>query len=240
MNFYQQLQQATQSEKQYLFTAPLIAAALKGKVDVRSYIAFLEQAYHHVSHTVPLLMACGSRLPMRLEWLRGAMAEYIAEEYGHQEWILNDIRAAGGDADAVRNGRPALATELMVSTMYDRIHRQNPVAMLGMIYVLESTSTELATHAAGSLQQGLGLPEAAFTYLSSHGALDLEHMKFYERLVNKLSDESDRQCVIHTAKVVYRLYADMFRDLPDYAEHAAHHQAPVIHKTAEVSHALAG
>lgn len=236
MNFYQELQQATQPDKQYLFTAPLISAALQGQVDVRSYIAFLEQAYHHVSHTVPLLMACGARLPMRLEWLRGAMAEYIAEEYGHQEWILNDIRAAGGDAEAVRNGRPALPTELMVSTMYDRINRQNPVAMLGMIYVLESTSTELATHAAGSLQQGLGLPEAAFTYLSSHGALDQEHMKFYARLVNRLSDETDRQCVIDTAKVIYRLYADMFRELPDFPDQIQRGRTTVL----EVPHVFAG
>ena len=28
---------------------------------------FLDQAYHHVKHTVPLLMACGSRVPERLE-----------------------------------------------------------------------------------------------------------------------------------------------------------------------------
>jgi pyrroloquinoline quinone (PQQ) biosynthesis protein C len=177
---------------------------------------------------------------MRLEWLRGAMVDYISEEYGHQEWILNDIRAAGGDAEAVRHGRPALPTELMVSTMYDRINRQNPVAMLGMIYVLESTSTELATHAAGSLQQGLGLPDAAFTYLSSHGALDLEHMKFYERLVNRLSDEVDRQCVIDTAKVIYHLYADMFRNLPDYSAQTARQMAPTATKIAEVTHAFAG
>ena len=48
-----------------------------------------------VRHTVPLLMACGARLPERLEWLREAIAEYIEEEIGHQEWILNDIRACG-------------------------------------------------------------------------------------------------------------------------------------------------
>lgn len=221
MMFYEQLIEATREDKQYLFNSPLIKDALSGHVALSSYVAFLEQAFHHVSHTVPLLMACGSRLPVRLEWLRGAMAEYIEEEYGHQEWILNDIKACGGDAEAVRRGKPSLATELMVSTMYDRINRLNPVAMLGMIFVLEGTSIELATRAANTLQSSLKLPARAFSYLSSHGSLDLEHMKFYEKLVNRLDSDDDKACVIETARVVYYLYAQMFRTLPASGEHYA-------------------
>ena len=170
-------------------------------------------------------MACGARISARQEWLRNAMAEYIEEELGHQEWILNDLRACGADADAVRESQPAMATELMVSTMYDRINRLNPVSMLGMVFVLEGTSTLLATQAAGSLKQSLGLPDKAFSYLTSHGALDLEHMKFFEQLVNRLEDPADQHAVVHTARVIYRLYAEMFRSLPG---------------SLEVPHALAG
>ena len=53
-------------------------------------------------------------LPSRLAWLEGALDDYIAEEAGHDEWILNDIRAAGGAAEAVRHGAPGHATEVMV------------------------------------------------------------------------------------------------------------------------------
>lgn len=214
MTFYQTLQQSTTSEREYLLHSPLIGAALRGSVNRGTYIAFLEQAYHHVSHTVPLLMACGSRLPRHLGWLRDAIVHYIEEENGHEEWILNDIRASGGDAEAVRNGQPALATELMVSTMYDRIARINPVSMLGMVFVLEGTSVALASRAAGSLAQALRLPPEAFTYLTSHGALDQEHIRFFERLVNRLDSLEDQRDVLHTARVVYHLYADMFRGLP--------------------------
>src|SRR5574343_951818 len=102
MSFYESLLTQTQAERDYLLGAPIIRQAMTGQVALRSYIAFLTEAYHHVKHTVPLLMACGARLPERLEWLREAIAEYIEEEYGHQEWILNDIRACGADAEAVR------------------------------------------------------------------------------------------------------------------------------------------
>ena len=214
MTFFHTLQDRTAAERDHLLTAPVLQLAVDGKLSLETYIAFLTQAYHHVKHTVPLLMACGARLPERHEWLRSAIAEYIEEELGHQEWILNDLAACGADPEAVRHGQPALATELMVSYVYDRIARHNPVSFFGMVNVLEGTSIALATRAASAIRGSLGLPPAAFSYLNSHGSLDLEHMRFFEELMNRLDADEDREAVVHTARVVYRLYGDMFRSLP--------------------------
>lgn len=214
MSFFETLQQQTQAERDYLLAAPIFAEVMAGRISLESYVAFLGQAYHHVKHTVPLLMACGARLPERLEWLRGAIAEYIEEEYGHQEWILNDIRACGADAEAVRQATPNLPTELMVSYVYDRIARCNPVSFFGMVNVLEGTSIALATQAAEIIKERLQLPAQAFSYLTSHGNLDISHVAFFEKLMNRLEDADDQAAVVHTAKVVYRLYGDMFRSLP--------------------------
>ncbi|CAI09692.1 TenA family transcriptional regulator [Aromatoleum aromaticum] len=214
MSFYESLLEQTASERDYLLSAPIIRQAMSGDVKLESYVAFLGQAYHHVKHTVPLLMACGARLPERLEWLRSAVAEYIEEENGHEKWILDDIRACGGDADAVRCATPNLPTELMVAYVYDRIARDNPVSFFGMVIVLEGTSVALATRAAGIIQDRLGLPTQAFSYLNSHGSLDLEHIELFKNLMNRLDDAADKAAVVHTARVVYRLYGDMFRSLP--------------------------
>lgn len=170
MSFFDTLQEATQQERHELFNLPIIVDALQGKVSLDSYRAFLAQAYYHVRHTVPLMMACGARLPTRLEWLRKAVAKYIEDEYGHEHWVLNDIAACGGDRDAVRDGQPSLSIELMVSFLYDLIARGNPVGLFGMVNVLEGTSIALATHAADSIRERLALPETAFSYLSSRFA----------------------------------------------------------------------
>jgi thiaminase len=214
MTFFHTLQDRTAAERDHLLTAPVLQLAVDGKLSLETYIAFLTQAYHHVKHTVPLLMACGAGLPERLEWLREAIAEYIEEEYGHQEWILNDIRACGADAEAVRRGTPNLPTELMVSYVYDRIARDNPVSFFGMVNVLEGTSIALATQAAGIIQDKLQLPNQAFSYLTSHGSLDLEHIELLKGLMNRLDNADDQAAVVHTAKRVYRLYGDIFRSLP--------------------------
>lgn len=213
MSFFEQLQQATQAEQADLQSIPIIRKAIAGQVTLNQYVVFLTQAYHHVKHTVPLMMACGARLSDDKEWLREAIVHYIEEEIGHQEWILNDITACGADAEAVRHGQPAFATELMVAYAYDTIARGNPIGFFGMVHVLEGTSIQLATNAAAVLQQSLGLPEQAFTYLTSHGSLDLEHVEFFRSLVNRLDKDEDKACLVRCAKAVFRLYGDIFRTL---------------------------
>ena len=219
MDFYQQLQRATVNERATLFSAPLITAALAGQVTRQHYIQFLSRAFHHVKHTVPLLMACGSRLPDRQEWLRSAVAHYIEEELGHHEWILNDIAAAGGDAAAVRASAPDFDTDVMVAYAYDTVMRRNPIGFFGMVYVLEGTSVSLASNAAHVLQDALELPPSAFSYLSSHGALDVEHIGDFEQLVNRLDTPADREAVLSHAKTFFRLYGNVFRsiEIEEYA-----------------------
>ncbi|MCI3944449.1 iron-containing redox enzyme family protein [Pseudomonas syringae] len=214
MSFFQTLQDATQDPRETLFNLPIIRQAMAGQVSIESYRAFLSQAYYHVRHTVPLMMACGARLPSRMEWLRAAVCEYIEDEYGHEQWILNDLRACGGDADAVRNGQPGTSIELMIAYLYDLIARGNPVGLFGMVNVLEGTSIALATHAADSMREGLGLGPDAFSYLSSHGSLDIGHMHTFRTLMDQVEDPQDQQTVIQASRMVYRLYTDMFRELP--------------------------
>ncbi len=219
MSFYETLATATAAERAQLLSAPIIADCLQGRVTRESYLAFLGQAYHHVRHTTPLLMLLGGRLPERLGWLRKAVAEYIEEEIGHEEWILNDIAAAGGDAEAVRASRPELPAELMVAYAYDLVNRGNPAGFFGMVYVLEGTSVALALTAADRIQQALGLPNQAFSYLRSHGTLDQQHTKHLANLVDAMTPE-DQAEVIRCAKVFFRLYGDIFRALPTAAQTA--------------------
>lgn len=212
--FAAQIEKQTLNARQSLESISAVQGCLEGQVDKETYIAFLTEAYHHVKHTVPLLMACGSRLPERLEWLREALVHYIDEEVGHQEWILNDLEALGIDKDSVRYGKPSIETELMVSYAYDVITRGNPVGFFGMVFVLENTSSTIATFAAQQIASVLSLPPNAMSYMISHGSLDVEHMEHFAQAMNRLDSEDDKQAVLHTVDVFYKLYADIFRSLP--------------------------
>lgn len=214
--FYETLIDSTKQERNYLLSSPVLVECLSGNVSMEQYTGFLKEAFHHVKHTVPLFMNCGGRLTDEYEWLREAIAEYIEEEIGHQEWILNDLAVCGADKEAMRYSSPEINTEIMVSYVYDTVARKNPIGLFGMVFVLEGTSIALATQAADIIKEKLQLPSNAFSYLSSHGSLDIKHIDFYKDLVNKFDSEQDKQAVIHCAKMVYILYANIFRALPSF------------------------
>ncbi|HKJ18262.1 MAG TPA: iron-containing redox enzyme family protein [Xanthomonadales bacterium] len=217
MNFFDTLQDQTESARIELVSSPIIQRALSARITLPEYAAFLNQAYQHVRHTVPLLMATGARLPERYSWMQSAVAEYIEEEIGHEEWILNDLEACGFDRERARSSRPSVQTELMVSYAYDMINRVNPLGFFGMVHVLEGTSVSIADHAADSIRESLSLPKKAFSYLYSHGALDLEHIEFFKTLMNRIEDPADQAQIVHAANVFYGLYGNIFRAL-DSAE----------------------
>ncbi|NMK46442.1 iron-containing redox enzyme family protein [Achromobacter sp. Bel] len=219
MTYFEQLLDQTREARESLVATPIIQECLRGQVALPAYVAFLREAYHHVSHTVPLMYACRARMPARLDWMQEAIDEYIEEETGHDAWILNDLRALGQDADEVRRAGPGEATEVMVAYAYDTIARKNPVGFFGMVHVLEGTSVTLALNAADQIQRTLALPQAAFSYLRSHGTLDQEHTAHFAELMNRLDDDGDRAAVVRAANIFYGLYGAIFRALPQSQPH---------------------
>jgi long-subunit acyl-CoA synthetase (AMP-forming) len=217
-SFFERLLHETAEEQQYLREIPQIGDAMKGDISLETYIAYLTEAYHHVKHTVPLMESAKAHMPKHRTDLLEALEEYIEEETGHEEWILNDIANAGGDAEAVRNGKPRFATEMMVSYAYDTIARINPAAFFGMVLVLEGTSTQLATSGAEAVQKNLGLDDNCFSYLTSHGALDLEHMKFFAKLMGEIDGPKDQEDILHMAKRMFVLFGNMFAGIPHKQE----------------------
>jgi pyrroloquinoline quinone (PQQ) biosynthesis protein C len=231
MTFQQQLLRETASDREFLQSAPVIQRCLSGQVTRDLYLEFLAQAYHHVRHTVPLLMAVGARLPERHGWLCKEILHYLEEEDGHEQWILNDVRNAGGDREAAAASEPAVATQAMIAYAYDTVSRGNPVGFFGMVHVLEGTSVALAIRAADRIQSTLGLPSNAFSYLRSHGELDREHVQHLAGILERLGDPEDRAAVVRCAKGIYWLYGSMFRGL-DAAACASNDDGAGLRRTA--------
>jgi len=218
MTTFQSLVDSTAAGRRALHGLPVLTDLAEGRFTVESYQAFLINAYHHVRHTVPLMMACGARLPERLSWMQGALVEYIKEETGHEQWILNDLAATGADPARVRRSVPSFEAELLVAYVYDFIQRRNPVGFFGMVYVLEGTSTALATGAADLIQSHLKLGNHAFSYLRSHGELDREHITFFERLIDQITDPADLDDIVHVARRVFHLYGQVLDSVPRSAQ----------------------
>jgi len=217
VSFFDRLLRETAGDREAFLAIPLVRHAVAHGASRGLYREFLAQAYHHVKHTFPLLALAASRTDD--ERYQDALFEYMREERGHENWILDDLRAMGGDAEATRNGSPRLPCRIMVGYAYYAIERVSPYALLGSVHVLEGMSVHLADRLADALQSSFAASGGAgFSYLRSHGSLDKSHVDFFRALVDGFDDEATRALIVEQARVFYRLYGDIFRDLGVQAE----------------------
>lgn len=213
MSLFDQLVQQTAPARQEFIEIPIIQEVLREGASRKLYLDFLGQAYHHVKCTAPLMGSAASRCGADDQEYQSALFKYLDEERGHEEWILEDIEALGGDPQSVRQSAPRFPCKIMVGHAYYLVDRVSPYGLLGMIHVLEGMAVALAANAVQAIRKTIAATsDAGFKYLTTHGDLDVVHTKFFEELMDKL-DSRYLLTVNEAACDFYRLYGDMFRDL---------------------------
>ncbi len=162
---------AVQAAAHSLWTAPRLR---------ERYPAYLSAMHGLVRASVPLMEtavdSCGS-LPAG-DLSAGPLARYfrthIAEEWGHDDWLLEDLAVLG-----VRQPDALLAAALrqdiaaLAGAQYYLIRHCHPACLLGYIAVLEGCPPDAAV--TGRLPALTGWPAAAFRTLARHAALDPGH-----------------------------------------------------------------
>jgi len=217
LSFYKDLLTQTNESKAYFLSAPIINDVMNQNFTLETYISFLNQAFHHVRFTATLLEFAANNLTDDQLWAKPVLEEYIAEEQGHEEWILNDIEACGFDRLEYATGPAPYNSEILISYLFDYINRKNALGIFGMVLVFEGTSASLAPAVAAIVQDKLALPDKAMSYLTTHGELDQDHIMFFEKNINKVTCKQDQQAISHVANTVYRLYGDVYRAIPEAA-----------------------
>mgnify|MGYP000093088194 FL=1 len=184
-----------------------------GNLTKALYISFLTQWYHILKHTFPLILATQSRLTEETEWLTDVIGEFTEQMVSNEELILNDIAVCGGDIEQVRHSRAHMTTELMVSYAYDTVNRINPLGILGMHHVLEGAVLSLAHRSADNIGNTSLVPKDALTYLYTHGSLLQDNADVFIGVMNRIDRSEDRNQIIRSAQIFYKLYADIFLSL---------------------------
>lgn len=164
----------------------------------RLVVPFLVLMHQVVRASVPLMQAAsrraremtagdGNELSRKL----GAYLDlHVEEERHHDDWIMEDLAAAGlspGDVWA-RNVPSTVAA--MVGAQYYWIHHQHPVALLGYIRLLEGNPPSSAH--IDRLQVLSGLPDAVFRTYRLHGELDPHHLEEFDEMLDSLPLTDDQ------------------------------------------------
>lgn len=142
------------------------------------YPEYLVASHAVVRASVPLMEVAVSRAEAMMDdpvarRLVRYLRPHIAEELGHDEWLLEDLRSLGVERVAVVDRPPAAVVAALVGAQYYWILHYHPIALLGYMAVLEGNPP--TPEQIEALRVRTGFPPRAFRTLAEHAELDPGH-----------------------------------------------------------------
>lgn len=186
-----------------------------GALEVRHYKGFLRESFHNTRQNPDTMAMFAAHFKSGNPGLKAKFLKHTAMELGHDELALDDLRALGEDAEAVRSGRPMIATEAMTGFIMLQIQHRNPLAFLGYSYHLESIPVRMSVAAMGALGR-LGIPANAVSFLKEHIEADPVHLKWNREYVEGfVRTQADLDAVIYGMRGTCELHGMMFQGIDE-------------------------
>ena len=180
-------------------------------------LAFFVLMHQIVRASVPLMEFTRSLCVVEnADALRGDLGRYlsvhIAEERHHDEWLLDDLAAAGVGRERVLAEIPSRQVASFVGAQYYWARHFDPVAIVGYMRLLEGNPPSDAH--IDRLQRKSGLPAAAFRTYRLHGSADPGHLRDIDALLDSLPlTESQMHLIWLSASHTAEMLADCLDDV---------------------------
>lgn len=176
---------------------------------LRASVPLMERAVLRCADLGPLDPVAGP--------LRSYLEEHIAEETGHDDWLLADLAALGPNAAAAAAEQPPPIVARLVGAQYYWIEHHHPVALLGYLAVMEGNAP--APWLADRIVSGAGVPDAAVRTVREHADLDAGHTDAVFDLLDAVpltaaQANSVAVSALHTADALVGLFTHIVRAAP--------------------------
>jgi len=221
MSFFITLVENSDASRRAIETSPRVHSMIHKGLTLAEYRAFLRDLYHVVWHFCPIMATAAARCGDNLRNIRYDLYERIDEEKGHEDWVLEDIAAMGGDVKA-DIAAPSAPVQAMIGYNYYAAERVHPCSVLGMLYVLEVVASVYGGKASDSIARAIGRDpgKKKFRFLSSHATIDADHFAQLNVLLKTIDDPAAQAAVIASTQVNFHQFGQLFSD-GGFASHLA-------------------
>jgi len=144
----------------------------------RLFPEYMFRLYCAVRAVVPLMetararaMAMAATCPVAA-LLVPYLQDHIAEETGHDQWLLEDLEVLGLSRSEVLSRPPARTVAALVGSQYYWVLHTHPVAFLGYATLVEGSPVKIE---ALEYLEHAGIPREALRTLYLHAELDIDH-----------------------------------------------------------------
>jgi pyrroloquinoline quinone (PQQ) biosynthesis protein C len=222
MSFFITLVEKSDASRRAIEIAPKVQAMMRKGLTLAEYRAFLHDLYYIVLHFCPIMAAAAARCDAHQNNIREDLRERIEEETGHEQWVLEDVAAVGGDVRSVTTTPPSAPVQAMIGYNYYAAERVHPCSVLGMLYVLEVIASVYGGKVADSIARAIGRDpgKGGFRFLSSHATMDADHLAQLNVLLKTIDEPAAQAAIVESTRVNFHQFGQLFAE-DGFASHLA-------------------
>jgi 3-oxoacyl-[acyl-carrier-protein] synthase-3 len=192
----------------HLARVPLVQRIESYQATPEDYRNLLYNLRQQVKEGARWITRAASNITSEYADLRAEFIEHAAEEQLDFRMLDDDYVAVGGDRAHIEAGVKNPGSEALSAFMFNQASRENPFDLLGAMYIIEGLGANKATRWVELIRDQLDLDETQTRFLTYHGGADEEHTeKMFSILRSDLITPEIARSIVHTARVVARLYA---------------------------------
>jgi 3-oxoacyl-[acyl-carrier-protein] synthase-3 len=197
-----------------LSRVPVIVRLDSGRITIDDYRGLLVNLRQQVIEGSRWIARAASSLTPELFSLRSLFLQHARDESRDYQMLERDFVSVGGALEAIQRGEKNVGSEALSAWMFHRASQENPLDLLGAMFIIEGLGNRLARRWGEQIRDTLGLTDAQVSFLLYHGANDATHFEKLETALGSgVLTEALCDRIVKTAKVTARLYRLQLEEL---------------------------
>ncbi len=188
-----------------LRSVPIVRKLHRGEFSLEDYKALLRNLRPQVVEGARwIARAASNMVDFRL---RSTFIGHAQDEHRDFQMLEKNYVAVGGALEEIANAEKNLGSEALSAYIFHQASRENPVDLIGSMFIIEGLGNNLAGKWAEQIKATLQLRDDQVSFLAYHAANDASHLGKLHALVSAdwmTQEIADR--ILKTARVTARLY----------------------------------
>lgn len=139
--------------------------------------------------------------------LRSTFIGHAQDEHRDYQMLERNYISVGGALEEITQAEKNIGSEALSAFIFHQASKENPVHLIGSMFIIEGLGNKLAGQWATRIQQILGLTQEQVSFLAYHGDNDESHLGKLNALVQaEWITMEIAQAIVKTAQVTARLY----------------------------------
>jgi 3-oxoacyl-[acyl-carrier-protein] synthase-3 len=188
-----------------LRSVPIIRKLHRGELTLEDYKALLRNLRPQVVEGARWIARAASN--MTDFRLRSTFIGHAQDEHRDYQMLERNYVAVGGALEEIVNAEKNIGSEALSAFIFHQASRENPVDLIGSMFIIEGMGNNLAAKWAEQIKETLNLKDDQVSFLAYHGANDESHIGKLNALINaEWMTPEIAQRIVRTAQVTARLY----------------------------------